>query len=131
MRVKKKSRLADAVTSLIRGLEFANSFSLSLSFSFFIYKWVSSIIMINTFFSKPSLRCPNMTALDEFIGKVHILSPQWPKFWECYLQPRLGSAIKMDDTSILSISKARIVLVTQPQHVPEGINNMDMTMESY
>jgi hypothetical protein len=86
--------------------------------------------MINTF-SKASLRCPNMTALDEFIGKVHILSPQWPKFWECYLQPRLGSAIKMDDTSILSISKARIVLVTQPQHVPEGINNMDMTMESY
>jgi hypothetical protein len=74
---------ADAV---IISLSVIKAFNLERTLISFSYtNRYSFINMLSIFFSKSNLGWPNMTAFDEFIGKVDVLSPQWPKLRECYL----------------------------------------------
>lgn len=106
--------------------ELVKKLSLHLMISSLVYIHISIIDR-----STPSLRWPYIATLNEFIRKIDIFWPQWPELRECYVKPRLCSAIEMNHTSTLSLSKTCVILVPQTQHVPEWVNYMDVTMKSY
>lgn len=59
----------------------------------------------------PNLGSSYMAALDKFIREADIFRPQWPELWKGYLKPWLRSAIEVDDSSSLCISKTCILLI--------------------
>lgn len=72
-----------------------------------------------------------MTALDELIGEIDVLSPQRPEIWERDVEPWLGSAIEMDYPEALGLSQSGVLLVSQAQHVPKWVYGLHMPVKRY
>lgn len=72
-----------------------------------------------------------ITCSDKLIGQIHILRPQRPELRKCKIQPRLSSAIEMNDCSFLRIYCSFVLLIPKSQHVPIRINDMNVTMKRY
>lgn len=122
----------------IRKLEYtwSNSANLRISSSIRLWRYIEwkSLQLLDSYFvfcswSATYRLLQYVAILYKIIGVVYILGPIRTEMLEAQLQPRFGLAIVMNYSSLLHFINVGLILIAQAEHVPWGINWVNMTLE--